>query len=113
MDNIIFLIVGAVLGVTAGFFIGTSRSKSAEGKTFEADYAAANARAEVLQTQVNQLEAARVQRDAKDAQENKLLQELAPVREQLGQMREAVTKMEADRIENLTELRDAIKKATE
>jgi len=109
MDNIIFLIVGAVLGVTAGFFIGTSRSKSAEGKTFEADYAAANARAEVLQTQVNQLEAARVQRDAKDAQENKLLQELAPVREQLGQMREAVTKMEADRIENLTELRDAIK----
>ena len=109
MDNIIFLIVGAVLGVTAGFFIGTSRSKSAEGKTFEADYAAANARAEVLQTQVNQLEAARVQRDAKDAQENKLLQELAPVREQLGQMREAVTKMEADRIENRTELRDAIK----
>lgn len=109
MDNILFLVVGAVLGVAAGFFIGASRSKAAEGKTFEADFAAANARAEVLQAQVTQLEAARVQRDAKDAQENKLLQELAPVREQLGQMREAVTKMEADRIENLTELRDAIK----
>jgi DNA recombination protein RmuC len=109
MDNILFLVVGAVLGVAAGFFIGASRSKTAEGKTFEADFAAANARAEVLQAQVTQLEAARVQRDAKDAQENKLLQELAPVREQLGQMREAVTKMEADRIENLTELRDAIK----
>ena len=109
MDNILFLIVGATLGIVAGFFIGLNQSKTAAGKTFEAEFAAANARAEVLQAQVNQLEAARVQREAKDAQENKLLQELAPVREQLGQMREAVTKMEADRIENLTELRDAIK----
>lgn len=109
MDNILFLVVGAALGVAAGYFIGASRSKAAESKTFEAEFAAANAKAEVLQAQVTQLEAARVQRDAKDAQENKLLQELAPVREQLGQMREAVTKMEADRIENLTELRDAIK----
>ena len=109
MDNILFLVVGAALGVAAGYFIGSSRSKAAESKTFEAEFAAANAKAEVLQAQVTQLEAARVQRDAKDAQENKLLQELAPVREQLGQMREAVTKMEADRIENLTELRDAIK----
>ena len=109
MDNILFLIVGAVLGVAAGFFIGAGRSKAAEGKTFEVEFAGANARAEALQEQVTQLEAARIQRDAKDAQENRLLQELAPVKEQLGQMREAVTKMETDRIENLTELRDAIR----
>ena len=109
MDNILFLIVGAVLGVAAGFFIGAGRSKAAEGKTFEVEFAGANARAEALQEQVTQLEAARIQREAKDAQENRLLQELAPVKEQLGQMREAVTKMESDRIENLTELRDAIK----
>jgi len=109
MDNILFLFVGAVLGVAAGFFIGAGRSKAAEGKTFEVEFAGANARAEALQEQVTQLEAARIQRDAKDAQENRLLQELAPVKEQLGQMREAVTKMETDRIENLTELRDAIR----
>ena len=109
MDNILYLVIGAVLGVAAGFFIGASRSKSAAGKTFEVEYAAANARAEALQAQVTQLEAARVEREAKEARENRLLQELAPVREQLGQMREAVTKMEAERIENLTELRDAIK----
>jgi DNA recombination protein RmuC len=109
MDNILYLVMGAVLGVAAGFFIGASRSKSQAGKTFEVEYAAANAKAEALQVQVTQLEAARTQREAKEAQENRLLQELAPVKEQLGQMREAVTKMEADRIENLTELRDAIK----
>jgi DNA recombination protein RmuC len=109
MDNILYLVIGAVLGLGAGYFIGSNRSKTAQGKTFESEFAAANAKAEVLQAQVNQLEAARVQREAKEAQENKLLQELAPVKEQLGQMRDAVTKMEADRIENLTELRDAIK----
>lgn len=109
MDYILYLLIGLVVGAVAGYFIGSGRSKAQGSKTFEADFAAANARAEVLQAQVTQLEAARVEREAKDAKENRLLQELAPVREQLGQMREAVTKMEADRIENLTELRDAIK----
>ena len=109
MDNILYLVIGVILGVAAGFFIGASRSKASAGKTFEVEYAAANAKAEALQTQINQLEAARIQREAKDAQENKLLQELAPVKEQLDQMRTAVTQMEATRIENLTELRDAIK----
>ena len=109
MDNILYLVIGVLLGAAAGFFIGVSRSKSAAGKTFEVEYAAANAKAEALQAQINQLEAARVQREAKDAQENKLLQELAPVKEQLDQMRTPVTQMEATRIENLTELRDAIK----
>ena len=109
MDYILYLLIGLVVGAVAGYFIGSGRTKAQGSKTFEADFAAANARAEVLQAQVTQLEAARVEREAKDAKENRLLQELAPVREQLGQMREAVTKMEADRIENLTELRDAIK----
>ncbi len=109
MDNILYLVIGVLLGVAAGFFIGASRSKASAGKTFEVEYAAANAKAEALQAQISQLEAARVQREAKDAQENKLLQELAPVKEQLDQMRTAVTQMEATRIENLTELRDAIK----
>lgn len=109
MDNILYLVIGVILGALVGYFVGASRSKSVEGKTFEAEYAAANAKAEVLAAQVLQLEAARAEREAKDAKENKLLQELAPVKEQLGQMREAVTKMEADRIENLTELRDAIR----
>ena len=109
MDFILYLLIGLVVGIAAGYFIGAGRSKSQGTKTFEAEFAAANARAEVLQAQVQQLETARAEREAKDARENRLLQELAPVREQLGQMREAVTKMEADRIENLTELRDAIK----
>lgn len=109
MEFILYLLIGLIVGAVAGYFIGAGRSKAQGSKTFEADFAAANARAEVLQAQVNQLEAARLEREAKDARENRLLQELAPVREQLGQMREAVTKMEADRIENLTELRDAIK----
>ncbi|MFM2385222.1 MAG: hypothetical protein RL166_1096 [Actinomycetota bacterium] len=109
MDNIIYLLFGSVLGLAAGFFMGAARRKAEAAETFEAEYAAANAKAEVLQAQVTQLEAARIQREAKDAQENKLLQELAPVKDQLDQMRSAVTKMEAERIENLTELREAIK----
>jgi DNA recombination protein RmuC len=109
MDNIIYLLFGSALGLAAGFFMGAARRKAEAAETFEAEYAAANAKAEVLQAQVTQLEAARIQREAKDAQENKLLQELAPVKDQLDQMRSAVTKMEAERIENLTELREAIK----
>jgi DNA recombination protein RmuC len=97
MDNILYLVIGVILGVAAGFFIGASRSKASAGKTFEVEYAAANAKAEALQTQINQLEAARIQREAKDSQENSILQALEPLKVNLQAMQAKVTELETSR----------------
>ena len=109
MDPIVYLVIGVVLGVVVGFFVGASRNKGDSDVETASKLAAAEATVAALNTQLANATREREQREAKEAQENKLLQELAPVKDQLNLMREAVTKMETERVENLTELREAIK----
>ena len=108
METFLYLGVGLVLGVVVGFFIGGSRNKGSQDPQSVARLAAAEATVAALNTQLAEANRERLAREEKEAKENRLLQELAPVKEQLGQMREAVTKMERERVENLTELRDAL-----
>jgi hypothetical protein len=58
MDSIIYLIVGALLGVAAGFFFGKSRSSgpvAGASGNLEASLADARARVELLTNQVSHL----------------------------------------------------------
>jgi DNA recombination protein RmuC len=108
METFLYLGVGLVLGVVVGYFVGASRNKGTQDTSSVARLAAAEATVAALTTQLAEANRERLAREEKEAKENRLLQELAPVKEQLGQMREAVTKMERERVENLTELRDAL-----
>ncbi|MEN9715241.1 MAG: hypothetical protein RJA35_708 [Actinomycetota bacterium] len=111
--EIVLLVIGLVVGGIAGYFIAVGRIKPASAKTFEAEYAAANARAELLQAQVKSLEDARIARQNKDDQENRLLTALAPVRENLERMQIAVAKMENERVEQVSSLREALRQNLE
>jgi DNA recombination protein RmuC len=111
--EIVLLVIGLVVGAIAGYFVAASRSKAATAKSFEAEYMGAQARAETLQRQVDQMEAARLAKEAKEREENRLMEALAPVRENLNKMQDAVTKMEAERIEQVTTLKDAIRESLE
>lgn len=109
MDYILYLLIGLAVGAGAGYFIGAVKNKGGVNAVDVAKLATAEATATALQAQLAEATRERLAKEQKEAEENKLLQELAPVKVQLDQMRQAVTKMEADRIENLTELRDAIR----
>ena len=112
----VLLIIGLVVGAIAGFAIATSRAKTAQVtplKTFEVEYADARARVEELQRQVAQLEQQRVAREEKDRQENRLVNELAPVKENLRLMQEAVQKMETERVQQVTDLKTALRQTLE
>jgi DNA recombination protein RmuC len=112
----VLLIIGLVVGAIAGFAIATSRAKTAQVtpvKTFEVEFAAAQARVEELQRQVAQLELQRVAREEKERQENRLVNELAPVKENLRLMQEAVQKMEAERVQQVTDLKTALRQTLE
>lgn len=116
MELIIFLVVGALLGAVAGFFVGKSRSSVTPlpaDHNLESALADARARVELLTKQVDQLEAQRLSREAKDAQENKLLIELAPVKDNLAKMQAAVQQMEDNRLKQSTELHAALKQTLE
>ena len=112
----VLLIIGLVVGAIAGFAIATSRAKTAQVtpvKTFEVEFAAAQARVEELQRQVAQLEQQRVAREEKERQENRLVNELAPVKENLRLMQEAVQKMETERVQQVTDLKTALRQTLE
>lgn len=106
MDTFVYLIIGLVVGALIGWLFGS------RNKVVGADVAAIT-RAEMLQQQVDQLEAQRVARDERERQENKLVTELAPVKENLRQMQEAVAAMERERVEQVTSLKSAIAQSLE
>lgn len=117
MDQIIFLLVGAVLGGAVGFFIGKGRSGrgvgAADSHELDIQLAQERVRVEGLQAQVNDLKAAAAAREAKDKEEQVLQREIAPLKDNLRQMAETVRKMEADRVEQNTQLHDALKATLE
>lgn len=112
----VLLIVGLLVGAIAGFAVASARSRTAQSqpaKTFEVEFAAAQARAQALEAQVAQLEAQRLSREEKDRQENRLINELAPVKENLRQMQEAVQKMETERVQQVSDLKTALRATLE
>lgn len=116
--EIVLLVIGLLVGAVAGYFIAASRGKSAQmqdfaAKTFEAEFAGASARAEALQKQVDQMEAARLAREEKDKQEARLLEALAPMRSKLAEMQTAVTNMETQRAEQVATLNASIRQSLE
>lgn len=114
MESFLFLLAGLVAGGLLGWFIASARKKpGAESPDTAIALASANTRAEMLEAQVSQLTSAQVARDERDRQENKLLQELAPVKENLTRMQTAVSNMERERLEQFTTLQEAIKSAVE
>ena len=114
MDSFLFLLAGLVVGGLLGWFIASSRKKGAgAAPDLAIELTAANTRAEMLQAQVAQLTATQAAREERDKQENKLLQELAPVKENLTRMQTAVANMERERLEQFTSLQGTIKSALE
>ena len=112
MDTVIYLLVGAAFGGALGWVIG-SRGKAGASPDGQAALADAKARVELLQKQVTQLETERDARQAREEKEQVLLRELAPVKENLTKMQEAVAKMETERVTQFTSLNEAIKQAVE
>ena len=112
MDTVIYLLVGAAFGGALGWVIG-SRGKAGASPEGQAALADAKARVELLQKQVTQLETERDARQAREEKEQVLLRELAPVKENITKMQEAVAKMETERVTQFTSLNEAIKQAVE
>ena len=112
MDTVIYLLIGVALGGAVGWLIG-SRVKSSGSPDDQIELADAKARVDLLQKQVSQLETDRDAKIARDDKENKLLLALAPVKENLTKMEEAMGKMETERVTQFTSLNEAIKQAVE
>jgi len=113
MDTLIYLLLGVALGGAVGWLIGSRGKGAGSSPDGQIELADAKARVDLLQKQVTQLETDRDAKIARDDKENKLLLALAPVKENLTKMEEAMGKMETERVTQFTSLNEAIKQAVE
>ena len=115
MDTYLFLVIGLAVGAGLGWLLGSRKrsTSSVDGVNFEVEAASAKATADALREHVRNLEAELKNRDDVAAKENKLATELAPVKENLKAMQDAVTAMEKERIAQVQSLNDSIKQALE
>jgi len=88
METFLFLAVGLVIGVALGFVIGKSRTKP--GLTDDSSV-------RLLTAQLDEAKRERLERDERDRNENKLLQTLTPIQQQIEQMRTKVAELETER----------------
>ena len=111
--EIVLLVIGLLVGGLAGYLLAASRSKPVTDPGLAASLAAASAKVEVLERQVSQQEAARLAREAKDREEARLLEAIAPVRENLAKMQQAVANMETQRAQQVATLNETIRQSLE
>lgn len=114
MDALSLLIgiaVGAVLGIAIGYLI--ARAKTQTAPDLSAQLAAARATETELRVQLVSLQEQLAADKQKSDQENKILVQLAPVKEQLEQMQTVVTQLEKERSTQFASITEQLRNAIE
>jgi DNA recombination protein RmuC len=114
MDAISLLIgiaVGSLLGVAIGYFL--ARAKTQTSPDLSAQLAAARATEAELRVQLVSLQEQIAADKQKSDQENKILVQLAPVKQQLEQMQSVVTQLEKERSTQFASITEQLRNAVE
>jgi DNA recombination protein RmuC len=114
MDAISLLIgiaVGSLLGLAIGYFL--ARAKTQTAPDLSAQLAAARATETELRVQLVSLQEQIAADKQKSDQENKILVQLAPVKQQLEQMQSVVTQLEKERSTQFASITEQLRNAVE
>ncbi|CAB4543510.1 MAG: DNA recombination protein RmuC [Actinobacteria bacterium] len=112
METFIWFVLNAlVLGLILGALIGYQLGKRKGGG--EAQIAALSATETELRAQLKRADEKSKEQAFQLEQENKVLLELAPVRQQLEQMQSAVQRLEKERLEQFSTISEQLKSAIE
>ena len=110
MDSLIYLAVGLILGAAVGFAFAAARKSKASNA--EIELAGARATAEGLAAQLNLVKSeldARIKLESQTlAEENRILQELAPVRDRVAKMQSKIEELEKERLEQFSTIKQQL-----
>lgn len=110
--ELIYLAIGLVFGSLLGYLVTSLRHKAQSlDSSLSVKLAGAEATIQGLTAQLERAEAERREREERDRKENKLLQELAPVKDRLEQMQRTVSEMEKERTEQFGSIQEQLKNA--
>ena len=105
------LAIGAVLGIAIGLLVAKSRNQGPAD--LNSQLAAAKATEAELRVQLTNLQAQIEQEKLKVQEENKILVQLAPVKQQLEQMQTVVAQLEKERSTQFASISEQLRNAVE
>jgi DNA recombination protein RmuC len=110
--ELIYLAIGLGVGLVIGVLIAMlrSRGKSGDG-SLAIKLATAEATVSGLTAQLETASRERIARDERDREENRLVKELAPVKDRLEQMQLSVASLEKERAEQFGTIQEQLKNA--
>jgi DNA recombination protein RmuC len=110
MDSLLYLAIGVVLGLAVGY--GLAATKKAKAGSAEIELAAARATSDGLAAQLTQVKTeleSRIKLEAQTlAEENRILQELAPVRDRMVKMQTKIEELEKERLEQFSTIKQQL-----
>lgn len=110
MDSLLYLAIGVLLGLAVGY--GLAAAKKAKASNAEVELAASRATADGLAAQLAQVKAeldARAKLEAQTlAEENRILQELTPVRDRMVKMQSKIEELEKERLEQFSTIKQQL-----
>ncbi|MDR9444154.1 MAG: DNA recombination protein RmuC [Microbacteriaceae bacterium] len=105
LSVLIGLALGLALGLIAGFFV--FRKKDAG--SLEIDLATAKANEASLREQITSMQSQQEETRRREQEQNKVLQELAPVKDRLDHMQKVVSELERERTEQFTTIKEQLR----
>jgi DNA recombination protein RmuC len=105
LSVLIGLALGLALGLIAGFFL--FRKKDAG--SLEIELATAKANEVSLREQIASMQNQQEDARKREQEQNKVLQELAPVKDRLDQMQKVVSELERERTEQFTTIKEQLR----
>lgn len=110
--ELLFLVIGIAIGLVVGALVATliQRAKFSE-PSLAIKLASAEATIEGLTSQLQRAESDRASREQREREENRLLSELAPVKDRLQQMQQSVASLEKERTEQFGSIQEQLKTA--
>jgi DNA recombination protein RmuC len=109
MDTFLFTLAALVVGIALGWFLANRGGNGQDSAEHRIALAASQEAVKRLEAQINEATRERLEREARDKEENRLITELAPVKENLEKMSKVVADLQEERAKQVGEISTQIR----
>ncbi len=107
--DVLSILIGLALGLAIGLVVGFFVFRKKDAGSLEIELATAKANESALREQIASLQDQQEQARKREQEQNKVLQELAPVKDRLDQMQKIVSELERERTEQFTTIKEQLR----
>ncbi len=107
--DVLSILIGLALGLTIGLVVGFFVFRKKDAGSLEIELATAKANESALREQIASMQDQQEQARKREQEQNKVLQELAPVKDRLDQMQKVVSELERERTEQFTTIKEQLR----